>query len=333
MAREKNVSSADLQLPEGYYLQEDPDVLILRRSGGDELAVFSARGVTVEAILHTAIEHARGGSPNGLPEASMPSIDTAEVRLRVRFFGDFEALINDAPMPPCRSANALSILKYLLAHSGRPVSRDFLIGWLWPEASPKKARWSLNSSVHALRGFLNGHLPFEHPKGFVLCNERGYRLCSTVRVSSDKEAFDQRYARGRRLEDEGRTSVAAAEYEAAVGLYRDDYLLEDLYEDWTMIERERLANAYLYMLDRLAFHYARIGCPQRGVEACYKILEKDPCHEESHRRLITRFARLGLRERAFRQYRLCRRVLLSRYGAEPSPETHAAYRSVLAGEA
>jgi len=49
----------------------------------------------------------------------------------------------------------LTILKYILAHRrGRPVSQDYLMGWLWPESDPKWARWSLNSAVHALRKML-----------------------------------------------------------------------------------------------------------------------------------------------------------------------------------
>ncbi len=33
---------------------------------------------------------------------------------------------------------------------------------------------------------------------------------------------------------------AVAEYEKAADLYRGDYLTEELYEEWTVIERERL---------------------------------------------------------------------------------------------
>ena len=69
-------------------------------------------------------------------------------------------------------------------------------------------------------------------------------------------------------------------------LYRGDYLVEDLYEDWTMIERERLSNAHMDMLGRLAEHYIEAGRHQEGIGACYRVLEKDRCHEDSYRLLM-----------------------------------------------
>src|SRR3712207_8015831 len=71
-------------------------------------------------------------------------------------------------------------------------------------------------------------------------------LCSEVQVLSDVDEFDTHYERGRRLHrEEGTLERAAAHYERAVSLYRGEYLVEDLYEDWTMVERERLSNAYI----------------------------------------------------------------------------------------
>src|SRR3712207_2612344 len=121
---------------------------------------------------------------------------------------------------------------------------------------------------------------------------------------------------------------AVAEYEGAIGLYRGDYLVEDLYEDWTMVERERLANAYVDMLGRLGEHYLESGLPQEGIRACYRVLEKDRCHEDSHRLLMRCYAELGLRGRAMRQYRLCEQTLRQSYGVEPSQETQALRRGI-----
>jgi LuxR family maltose regulon positive regulatory protein len=125
---------------------------------------------------------------------------------------------------------------------------------------------------------------------------------------------------------------AAIEYERAVELYRGDYLIEDLYEDWTMVERERLANACIDLLDRLSIHYMEVGQHQESIRACYRVLEKDRCHEDSHRLLMECYARLGLRARALHQYRMCEQILEQEYGTSPSPETRSHYTRLLKDE-
>ncbi len=59
-------------------------------------------------------------------------------------------------------------------------------------------------------------------------------------LSADTDDFDSCYEEGLQPEEAGRVAEAVAEYEKAADLYRGDYLTEDLYKEWTVIERERL---------------------------------------------------------------------------------------------
>jgi DNA-binding SARP family transcriptional activator len=319
------MQGSSLELPTGYYLERDPDVLILRRIDGSMVGAFSARGAAPEAVLG-AIEEGAPCPPTADPEKT-PASGSA---LRARFFGHFELSCDGEAVPLGRNGKALAILKYLLAHQGRPVSQDHLMGWLWPESSPKKARWSLNSAVHILRKLLSSCS--SAAVNYVLLEEGYYRLFPDVGVATDVEEFDAHYERGRRLEKAGQRREAVAGYEEAVELYRDDYLLEDLYEDWTMVERERLANAYVDMLRRLAVYYLESGQHQRSIWACYRLLEKDRCHEDSYRVLMRCYVSLGLRGRALRHYRMCEEVLEQEYGTTPSSETRSLYSSLLGNE-
>jgi LuxR family maltose regulon positive regulatory protein len=320
------MQGSSLELPTGYYVERDPDVLILRRLDGSMIGAFSARGAAPEAVLG-AIEEAAPRSADGPLGAPMP----ARPALQARYFGHFEMFCNGDAVPLGRNGKVLAILKYLLAHRARPVSQDHLMGWLWPESNLKKARWSLNSAIHVLRKLLS-RCPSPATVNYILLEEGYYRLCPTVRVETDVDEFDISYEQGRRLEKTHRTEEAAAEYEKAIELYRGDYLVEDLYEDWTMVERERLANAYVDMLDRLAVHYMEIGQYQEAIRACYRLLEKDRCHEDSYRVLMRCYVSLGLRGRALRQYRLCEEILLQEYATAPSSETRSLYRSLLRDE-
>jgi LuxR family maltose regulon positive regulatory protein len=320
------MQGSTLELPTGYYLERDPDVLILRRLDGSMVGAFSARGATPEAVLGVIDETA----PRALYADRAAPMPATRAALRVRFFGHFEMLCDEEPVPLGRSGKALTILKYLLAHRTRPVSQDHLMGWLWPESSPRKARWSLNSAVHVLRKLLSGCSPAN--VNYILLEEGYYRLSPAVRVATDVEEFDASYEEGRRLEKANRVQEAAAEYETAVELYRGDYLLEDLYEDWTMVERERLSNAYVDMLGRLARHYLETGMHQSSIRTCYRLLEKDRCHEDSYRVLMRCYVSLGMLDRALRHYRLCEEVLRQKFGTAPSSETRSLYSCLLGDE-
>lgn len=292
-----------LELPAGCYLERGEGALLLKNPDGSVLGRLNANG-----------------SDDGR-DGAMP--------LQARFLGNFEMLRGGDAVSLGKNGRAVSILKYLLANRPRPVSQDCLMCWLWPESNLKRARWSLNSAIYALRKILGRCMVPAASADTVLFEKGAYRISPRVRVSTDVGEFDARRERGLRFEKAGSVPEADAEYEAAVGLYRGDYLVEDLYEDWTQIERERLVDSYTEMLGRLAAHRIEKGEHRGAVEFCYRILEKDLCNEEAHRLLMECFSRLGRRSKAIRQYRLCERTLGREWNMEPSPETRDVYAGIL----
>ena len=274
----------------------------------------------------TAISH-----PESLAEyRGAPVLGTGSVQpsLRACFFGHFELLFGDKLVRLGCNVKALAILKYLLSRRPRPVSQDYLMSWLWPDSNLKRARWSLNSTVYALRKLLKEQLSSVTSSDFVLFDKGQYRLDPTVEVWTDTDEFEARYEHARYLERTQRKPEAAAEYERAIVLYRGDYLVEDLYEDWTMVEREWYANACMDMLSRLAHYYVETGQYQESIQACYRLLEIDRCHEDGHRLLMECYAHLGLRGRALRQYKLSEAVLRRDLGTAPQPEVQDLYRKL-----
>ena len=292
-------------------------------------ALSPARQLTVPSPINSA-----ASSPTILPaaESREAPVDPNAISLRVRFFGRFEVCYRGEGLSLGQNNKALAIFKYLLSRKSRSVSQDYLIEWLWPNSGLRKARWSLNSAIYSLRCTLGQELSSATPSSYVQLKAGYYHLAPELRPSSDVEEFDTRYERGRLLERSQQTLQAIGEYEKALELYRDDYLIEDLYEDWTMIERERLANSYVDMLNRVSRYYAENGRLQRSIQVCYQLLDKDPLHEESYQLLMRCYTRLGLRTRALHQYQLCEQILKRRYGMEPSPDTQDLYKSLMSGE-
>jgi two-component SAPR family response regulator len=313
-----------LDLPTGYHLGMDADILTLCRPEYSIVARFSSASADLNEIRKAAEQDYSGTIYNH--EAPVPDAGTDQPCLQVRFFGHFEIHCNGEPVDLWRKGKALTIFKYLLAHRDRQVSRDHLMEWLWPGSTFKETRASLNVAICTLRRLLSNCSA--GLQNCILLEEGYYRLCPTVRVVTDVEEFDRRYEQGCLLEKTNRIE-AAAEYEEAIELYRGDYLLDHLYEDWTMVERERLSNAYMDMLERLAVYYNETLQLRESIRICYWILEKDRSHENSHLLLTEAHVLLGWYGRALHQYRLFKGFLKRTHGTKPSVETEERFEKIL----
>src|SRR5215212_7465855 len=93
-----------LDLPTGYYLERDPDVLVLRRLDGSVAGAFSARGAAPEDVRQLVEETVREESPAYLPQSP-----AREPSLRVFFFGQFEMLCDGNAMHLGRNGKVLTI--------------------------------------------------------------------------------------------------------------------------------------------------------------------------------------------------------------------------------
>jgi LuxR family transcriptional regulator, maltose regulon positive regulatory protein len=247
--------------------------------------------------------------------------------LEVRCFGAFEVARDGVVVHDWRRDKARTLLKHLIARRGS-ISRDILLDLLWPELDTESAARNLRVTLHALRRAVSG----KHADGdFVLTRADAYELNRDKDVWIDIEVFSSLVETGRRLERQGRPSAAMGRFEAAQLLYRDDYLIEDLYADWTFGPRERLKDDYLLVVTRLADAALEAGDDERCIEYCHKLLARDPCREDAYQRLMRCHTRLGRRSRALRWYQLCRETLQRELGLEPNEVTRGLAAHIAAG--
>ena len=81
-----------------------------------------------------------------------------------------------------------------------------------------------------------------------------------------------------------------------------------------------------------AGHDLLVAPGNAGIAQDATIVALDPLDEGAQRLLIAAHARAGNRARALRQYLACRKQLVDALGLEPSEETRALHRRVLAGQ-
>jgi DNA-binding SARP family transcriptional activator len=259
--------------------------------------------------------------PPGSPEVPATITHSGEAHaqpeLAVHLLGPLCVAVDDVAVEDWPSARCRSLFGYLLTHREPWPPREVLMEVFWPGSSPEASRNSLNVAIHGLRRTLRTIT--EMP--IVAYAGGAYRLNGDLRLWLDVDDFDSRVTSGRQFEDAREIDKAMREYEFADGLYRGDFLADDPYEDWAALTRERLRLAYLDALGRLSSLYFNAARYAACASLCQRIIERDPCREDAHRRLMRCFSRQGQPHLALMQYRACARALADELGVETDPAT------------
>ena len=248
--------------------------------------------------------------------------------LEIRCFGRFEVERDGRAVENWRRGKARTLLKFLVTQR-HPVPRDVLIELLWPQYDVEPARNSLRVTLHALRQALGSFSQGRASKQeYVVFLDGNFLLNSDCRSWIDVEEFETHFAAGVRLERQQCFAEAMRAYEQAEALYRDDYLVEDLYEDWALARREQLKDQYLLLLTKLADHCLQQGDASGCIVRCHKILQKDACREDAYFRLMRCYLDLGQRSQALHWYDICARTLRKELDMSPSDTTNHLYAQI-----
>ena len=299
-----------------------------RRIGGILADYRRARGLLESlagdfSLIERRLEREAQEQPLLLAAAAPPA---AGPTLEIRCLGSFSVMLDGVPVTLPPSGKPVAVLKFLAARGGRATARDLLLDAFWPEADSDAAANSLRAALHRLRRMV-GDVGSE----LIAYKDGDYRLAPGHHIVIDAERFEELWQQGQRLDGEGRQADAAAAYSAAERLYRGDYLEDDAYEDWTLVRREYLRDAYFNLLFRLSLLAFERGDDVSCSAACHKILRQDPLNEEAYRLLMLSHSRRGQLARALRWYDICEQVLRSELGVSPSAETTDLRDAIRAG--
>ena len=248
--------------------------------------------------------------------------------LQIYMLGKFALVANEQgiAIDKWKRRQAITLLKILASQLDRPVHRERILDYLWPDVDEERGWGRLKVTMYYLRTQLRAAGAEEDTVRTV---GSAYQLRRDA-VWVDTESFEKLATEGRLLQDKGRSDEALRCFDEALYLYRGDYLEQDVYADWCAEERERLAEVYLDMLTRKADCHAQRDEFQEAVQVCRKGLVHDPCREGLHCSLMRYQLHLGRIDSAVAQYRQCRKVLAREFGVDPMPETQQLYRQVLA---
>jgi predicted ATPase/DNA-binding SARP family transcriptional activator len=228
------------------------------------------------------------------------------------------------------SRKAEALLVYLVCNR-RPLPRETLAALLWEELSQTSALANLSVVLNSLRKQLAPFITVtRHTVGF---NPESDFWLDVSELESQLDAWRRRRPRPTIY---SRDDVA--QLEAGLAHYRGDFLAgfhirgSRSFEEWALLERERLHRLAVEGLDDLVEYYLNSGRCKQGLEQAERLLNMDPLREKSHQQVMLLLARCGERTAALAQFQACRDILAQELDVEPARETVALYERIQAIE-
>lgn len=200
----------------------------------------------------------------------------------------------------------LALLTLLAVPPGCLLSRDKLVGYLWPDRADERARSSLSTALYDLRQELGGDA--------IQAPGDDLRLNPEV-VTSDVAEF--------------LSALDADDLEAAVEGYTGPFL-EGAYvgggsalEQWIDGERRRLARRYHEALEALATRRAERGDARGAADAWRRLANETPYSKRVALGYMRALLSAGDRARAIQFADVHAALMREEYDAEPDPEVMA----------
>ncbi len=214
----------------------------------------------------------------------------------LQLLGGFELWHGDEIVSLPLSAQRLAAF---LALHDRPIQRVRVAGMLWLETSEEQANASLRTALWRLRR-----------AGPTLVVGTNTHLVLDKEVSVDARETASRAERVLRGGPPDRDDL----FELA----HAGEFLADWYDDWVVIERERMRQLCVHALERVSADACKDGHFAQAAEAGLAAVAFEPLRESAHRVVIEAHLAEGNLNEALRQFELFRELLESKLGLQPS---------------
>ena len=231
-------------------------------------------------------------------------------------FGGFEGRLAGGQAIDLPGQKDRALLAILALPPGETHSRDKLASLLWSDRGDQQARDSLKHALTRLRQCLPSATATP-----VIADRRSVRL-DPAAVATDVAAFQ-------RLLRDG----TPAALEKAAALYRGDLLdgigiRDPVFEDWLLVERQRLRQLVEEALTRLLEQSMAAGARECAAGAARRLLSLDPLREAACRALMQIDAEHGQATQALKLYETLHDRLHRELGVKPEPATLQLYESI-----
>lgn len=243
-------------------------------------------------------------------------------QLTVELLGGVRLCVDGKPIAGLPSRKAEALLIYLICNR-RPFAREFLADLFWDDRPLDQALANLRSILSSLSRDFKPYLSITR-QTIAFNQESNYWLD----VADFERASGQEGGRSPTAEPDGAVEARR------IALYRGDFLegfyLRDSvgFEEWALLERERLRRSAVDLLWQLIEQAQRQGDYPRGLEYVDQLLRADNLSERAHGQKMRFLAHTGQYNLALNQFEICRQILDEELGVAPAPEIVDLYRRI-----
>lgn len=222
------------------------------------------------------------------------------------------------------------LLKFLVTAWDQAVPRAQMLYLLWPDLDEQEAEQRLAGVLDSVKAALQGE---GSGRQYVVEEGNTVRFATEAGCWVDAHDFEAQVRMAQDAQEAGDADIALGLFLSALSLYKEDYLQENLYEDWPSERRERLRELWISSMFRVAAICADRCEYADSVRLMKKVLEIDPYRENAYQALMLYLSRAGRRGEAIQLYRYAERLFAQHLAAQPAPSTRMLYEKILRGEA
>jgi DNA-binding SARP family transcriptional activator len=249
-------------------------------------------------------------------------------RLSVRLLGPLQIGLDGEPATGFVSDKVRALLAFLALEAEQPHRREKIAGLLWPDWPESSARANLRRALANLRRVIRDH---EASPPFLHISRQ------TLQFNTASDAWIDVVAFTDLVQAKDLPQGTIRQLEQAVELYGGDFLEgfsvadSPAFEEWLLLNRERLRRLVTDALHRLAEGHEQAGQYEPALRHAWRQVELDPWREKAHRQLMRLLTLSGQRGAALAQYETCRSLLAEELGVEPGEETTRLYQKIRDG--
>ena len=250
--------------------------------------------------------------------------------LNISRFGKFCARRDGQILEGFDARKVQELFCYLLLHRDHSLSREMLASVLWPETTTALSKKSLRQVLWQLQSALGSQNAAVQHRMLVVDPE-WIQLNARADFWLDVAALEYASNVTQNILGPDLDAQKALVLQQAVQLYQGP-LLEGWYNDWCILERERLQTLYLTILDKLMGYCEARRDYEIGLQYGMRIMCYDRARERTHRLLMRLHYLSGDRAAALRQFEQCAAALEDELGVGPSKHTVALYEQIQADQ-